>query len=110
MADRAISCEPNVFALAEADPGGLYLEALADYPYMMSAEDVAGFLGQTPQAVTQYLREGCMQGVKAGRYWRIPKKMLIEYLYDNTNTSHKSAYNACGFEKPASVPACKRAK
>lgn len=79
---------PDESALKAADPDGLYVEALAAYPYMMSAEDVAEFLGQTPQAVTQYLRERQMRGVKSGRYWRVPKKRLIEYLYANTNTAH----------------------
>ena len=88
MNNRASGPEADVSALCAADPNGFYVEALAEYPYMMSAEDVAGFLGQTPQAVTQYLREGCMMGVKAGRYWRIPKKMLIDYLYANTNSAN----------------------
>lgn len=87
MQSRAL--EPDVKALEAVDPNGLYINALAEYPYMMSAEETAAFLGQTPQAVTQYLRAGAMQGVKTGRCWRIPKKMLIEYLYRNANTGRE---------------------
>lgn len=83
--------EPIPNALDAADPSDLYVDALAEYPYMMTTEDTAAFLGQTTQAVTQYLREGSMRGVKSGRSWRIPKKMLIEYLYENTNTAHECA-------------------
>jgi len=85
--------EFNVGALHAADPRGLYIEALSEYPYMMTPEDVAQFLGQTPQAVTQYLREKCMRGVKTGRFWRVPKKMLIEYLYDHANAGQRGDCN-----------------
>lgn len=78
-------CVSATGALASADPLGLYVEVLEPYSYMMNVDEVAEFLGQTPQAVTRYLRLGIMKGVKVGRNWRVPKKYLIEYLYSNLN-------------------------
>ena len=77
--------EPNLTALRDSDPDGLFIEALAPYDYMMTVQDVAQFLGQTNQAVTQYLREGSLRGIKCGKYWRIPKKLFVKYLYENAN-------------------------
>ncbi len=73
--------------LAAADEDGVYIGALASYPYMMTVDDAAEFLGQTRQAVTQYLREKRLRGVKSGRSWRIPKRFLIEFLKSNENTA-----------------------
>lgn len=77
--------QPDFRALKAADPDDLYVEALSPYSYMMSVHDAAEFLGQTDQAVTQYLREGALRGIKCGRFWKIPKKLLIEFLYGNQN-------------------------
>lgn len=77
--------KPDLQALRSADPDDLYVEALSPYSYMMSVHDAAEFLGQTDQAITQYLREGSLRGIKCGRYWKIPKKLLIEFLYSNLN-------------------------
>lgn len=78
--------KPDINALKRADRDGLYIEALEDYPYMMTVEDAAVFLRQTRQAITHYLREGKLGGVKSGREWRIPKRLLIEFLYQNDNS------------------------
>ena len=72
-------------ALRNADPDGLYLEALAPYDYMMTPREVGELIGQSQQAVTGYLRSGSLGGVKLGNAWRIPKKMLVEYLYAQSN-------------------------
>ena len=80
-----IELEPNLTALRDSDPDGLFIEALATFDYMMTVQDVAQFLGQTNQAITQYLREGSLRGIKCGKYWRIPKKLFVEYLYENVN-------------------------
>ena len=76
---------PEANALREADKDGLYLDALAQYPYMMTVDNVAEFLGQTRQGITLFLREGRLHGVKSGRSWRIPKTRFIEFLYENEN-------------------------
>lgn len=34
---------------------------------MMTVQDVVQFLGRTNQAVSQYLREGSLHGVKSGK-------------------------------------------
>lgn len=79
--------EPDSDILAAADEDGVYIGALAGYPYMMTVDNAAEFLGQTRQAVTQYLREKRLRGVKSGRSWRIPKRFLIEFLKSNENTA-----------------------
>lgn len=71
--------------LKESDPKGLYIGPLSRYDYMMSPEEVGDFLGQSSQAVTNYLRSKELIGVKAGGRWRIPKKCLIEFMYENAN-------------------------
>ncbi len=74
---------PDNAALVAADRDGIYIEALSCYPYMMTVDNAAEFLGQTRQAITQFLREGRLHGVKSGRSWRIPKTRFIEFLYEN---------------------------
>lgn len=85
MAMNAETLKPNYEALERADKDGIYIEALACYPYMMTVENAAEFLGQTQQGVTQFLREGRLHGVKSGKFWRIPKTRFIEFLYQNEN-------------------------
>lgn len=75
----------DVEALRRLDPECEYVEALTPYPYMMRADDVAEFLGQTRQAVTGFLREGTLRGVKSGSSWRISKYALIKFLKANEN-------------------------
>lgn len=72
-------------ALRAADPQDIYIEALAVYGYMMNPEEVAEFLGQSRQAVTNFLRCGELRGIKSGSSWRVPKKCLIEFMYANAN-------------------------
>lgn len=79
--------QPDEEILAAADEDGVYVGALSGYPYMMTVDNVAEFLGQTRQAVTQYLREKRLRGVKSGRSWRIPKRFFIEFLKSNENTA-----------------------
>lgn len=75
----------DVEALHKLDPDNEYVEALAPYPYMMKPDDVAEFLGQTRQAVTGFLREGALRGVKSGSSWRISKYAFIKFLKQNEN-------------------------
>ena len=64
-------------ALRNADPDGLYLEALAPYDYMMTPREVGEFIGQSQASRRQgYLRNGSLGGVKLGNAWRIPKRCL----------------------------------
>ena len=77
----------NKAVLSAADPDGLYIEAIEDYPYMMTTVDVAEFLGQTRQAVSKYIRTGRLRGVRMGSVWRVPKKALLEFLYDSSTAS-----------------------
>lgn len=54
--------------LREADPDGLYLFMLEDYPYMMTPDHVAAFTGTTSQEIRKLL---CRRG-HAGLPHRYP--------------------------------------
>lgn len=84
---RSEGLRPDNAALEAADRDGIYIEALSGYPYMMTVDNAADFLGQTRQAITQFLRVGRLHGVKSGRVWRIPKTRFIEFLYENESGS-----------------------
>lgn len=67
--------------LAAADPDGLYLFMLEDYPYMMTPDHVATFTGTTSQEIRKLLGRGEMQGCRIGIRWLVPKLGLLNYLY-----------------------------
>lgn len=67
--------------LRDADPDGLYLFMLSDYPYMMTPDHVAAFTGATSQEVRKLLGRGEMQGCRIGTRWLVPKLGLLNYLY-----------------------------
>ena len=52
--------------LAAADPDGLYLFMLEEYPYMMTPDHVAAFTGTTSQEIRKLLGRGEMQGCRIG--------------------------------------------
>lgn len=47
---------------------------------LLTPEEVAERLAVTPRTVRDWLRAGKLQGVKAGRLWRITEKALCEFL------------------------------
>ena len=59
----------DVERLRAADPDGLYLFMLEDYPYMMTSAQVAEFTCATSQ------------GCRVGKKWLVPKLALLNYLY-----------------------------
>lgn len=67
--------------LRAADPDGLYLFMLRDYPYMMTPKHVAEFTGTSGQEVRRVLGRGELRGCRMGTRWLIPKVALLEYLY-----------------------------
>lgn len=67
--------------LQAADPEGLYLFMLEDYPYMMTPDQVAAFTGATGQEIRKLLGRGEMQGCRVGVRWLVPKLGLLNYLY-----------------------------
>ena len=76
--------------LREADPDGLYLFMLEDYPYMMTPDHVAAFSGTT----SQLLGRGDMQGGRLGIRWFIPKLGLLNYLYKDRREKEGGTYAA----------------
>ncbi len=81
--------------LAAADPDGLYLFMLRDYPYMMTPDNVAAFTGATGQEIRKLLNRGEMQGCRIGVRWLVPKLGLLNYLYrdrqDEKGEAHEEA-------------------
>lgn len=67
--------------LRAADPDGLYLFMLEDYPYMMTPDQVAAFTGTTGQEIRKLLGRGELQGCRIGVRWLVPKLGLLNYLY-----------------------------
>ena len=64
------------------------MQVLADLVYkgglmeeLMTAEQVAQYLQQSPFVIRRKLRKGEIKGVKiSGKVWRIQKKDVVEYL------------------------------
>lgn len=78
--------------LAAADPDGLYLFMLRDYPYMMTPDNVAAFTGTTGQEIRKLLNRGEMQGCRIGVRWLVPKLGLLNYLYKDRQAKEGDSY------------------
>lgn len=78
--------------LRAADPDGLYLFMLQDYPYMMTPDHVAAFTGTTSQEIRKLLCRGDMQGCRIGIRWFIPKLGLLNYLYKDRRKEEGDAH------------------
>lgn len=78
--------------LKAADPDGLYLFMLEQYPYMMTPDNVAAFTGTTGQEIRKLLNKGEMQGCRIGIRWLIPKLGLLNYLYKDRRKKEGDAY------------------
>ena len=66
MDDNYGDLEIDESRLKAADPDGLYLFMLKDYPYMMTPDNVAAFTGTTGQEIRKLLNRGEMQGCRIG--------------------------------------------
>ena len=78
--------------LKAADPDGLYLFMLEQYPYMMTPDNVAAFTGTTGQEIRKLLNRGEMQGCRIGVRWLVPKLGLLNYLYKDRREKEGDAY------------------
>lgn len=78
--------------LAAADPDGLYLFMLEEYPYMMTPDHVAAFTGTTSQEIRKLLGRGEMQGCRIGIRWLVPKLGLLNYLYKDRRVEEGEPY------------------
>ena len=47
---------------------------------LLSAEDVAHYLGVGPVTVYRWCKEGRLQGIKLGKHWRIRREALEDFL------------------------------
>ena len=54
---------------------------LAEYPDVLTPEDVMNFLSIGRNTVYSILKTGELSSVKVGKQYRIPKKYILEYLY-----------------------------
>lgn len=66
--------------LRAADPDGLYLFMLRDYPYMMTSDQVAELARTSCQEVRRLLNRGELTGCRVGTKWVVPKLALLNYL------------------------------
>ncbi len=97
--------------LKAADPDGLYLFMLEQYPYMTTPDNVAAFAGTTGQEIRKLLGRGEMQGCRIGIRWLVPKLGLLNYLYKDRRKKEGDAYeeaaqqhgdsSVCWFCEPA---------
>lgn len=58
---------------------------LAEYPDVLSPEDVQKILGIGRNAVYRLLTDGTIKSLKVGRRYLIPKLYLLEYMYPEFN-------------------------
>lgn len=77
---RGARLEVDDRLLAEVDPDGIYVGALAGYPYLMTPAQVAAFTQTTPAGVRKLLSSGRLKGSRMGSRWVIPKLCLLRYL------------------------------
>lgn len=92
MDDNYGDLEIDENRLKAADPDGLYLFMLKDYPYMMTPDNVAAFTGTTGQEIRKLLNRGEMQGCRIGVRWLVPKLGLLNYLYKDRPAKEGEPY------------------
>lgn len=92
MDDNYGDLEIDENRLKAADPDGLYLFMLKDYPYMMTPDNVAAFTGTTGQEIRKLLNRGEMQGCRIGVRWLVPKLGLLNYLYKDRQAEEGEPY------------------
>lgn len=92
MDDNYGDLEIDENRLKAADPDGLYLFMLKDYPYMMTPDNVAAFTGTTGQEIRKLLNRGDMQGCRIGVRWLVPKLGLLNYLYKDRQKEEGEPY------------------
>lgn len=83
MARCKCAVEADERLIAEADPEGIYVEALSGFPYLMTPAQVASFTQTTPAGVRRLLASGELRGSRMGTRWVIPKLCLLRYLNGN---------------------------
>ena len=87
MDDNYGDLEIDENRLKAADPDGLYLFMLKDYPYMMTPDNVAAFTGTTGQEIRKLLNRGEMQGCRIGVRW-----LVLNYLYKDRQAKEGDSY------------------
>ena len=92
MDDNHGDLEIDENRLKAADPDGLYLFMLKDYPYMMTPDNVAAFTGTTGQEIRKLLNRGEIQGCRIGVRWLVPKLGLLNYLYKDCQLEEGDSY------------------
>lgn len=48
---------------------------------LLKPEEVAELLAVTPKSIRQWLREGRLRGIRAGRLWRVRPEDLDEFIH-----------------------------
>jgi excisionase family DNA binding protein len=60
-----------------------YNDIFADYPDIVSVDDLAKMLGIGRNAAYKLLQDGQIQSFRIGRCYKIPKKSIIDYVFKN---------------------------
>ena len=66
---------------------------LQDYEDVLTPKEVQHILQISRNTLYKRLSEGSIRSVRIGKFYRIPKIYLVEYLNANTYGERKSLYN-----------------
>lgn len=66
---------------------------LQDYEDVLTPKEVQHILQISRNTLYKRLSEGSIRSVRIGKFYRIPKTYLVEYLNANTLGERKSLYN-----------------
>lgn len=66
---------------------------LSGYGDVLDPDDVRRILGIGRNAVYKYLSNGEIPSIRIGKKYRIPKLLLIEYLYPEGSSRHSKVMN-----------------
>lgn len=58
----------------------IYRTTLRDYPDVLNVEQVSEVLSVSTKTIYKLIRNGEIMYIKAGRTYRIPKMMLLQYM------------------------------
>ncbi|MCE9566999.1 MAG: helix-turn-helix domain-containing protein [Planctomycetes bacterium] len=60
---------------------------------LMTPREVAIYLGMHEETIREALREGRLPGVRLGRSWRVPARLLNEWIGRRAQSGERSVTN-----------------
>ena len=52
-------------------------------------KEVEKLLGVTQRTLYNYIKQGQLKAVKIGKYWRVPHKVLEDFINTGTDSNYK---------------------